>query len=327
VHTASPSNTDIIERIVSNSQVAIASSTGVAYRGPTSASNTNCAWSDHSCGTLIVTSHDNDKIFSLDRRANDADSLEAPPASLQTLTITLPSSGAASYQPRAIATFNDKIIVAMEGTPGYVAQWPAGFTGSTSIPDWYIKASASTNKLTPAISIAVDTVSVLDSATGKQTGGRVFVGSSTGSAFVINGYDYAELTDPGSINGISHVNNAVVTRVSITPTFEPDGIAIDSANHNLFMVSPTAGTQIQVYSTLDGAAKTAYQGKQLVHPAGIAFQPGPNNGTIYVSDNGTNPNGLLFAFPGGGSGSSNSPLYELATPSLLNNATGLVICN
>jgi hypothetical protein len=322
VHAASSSNTDIPERTISTS-TSLMTTIGVAYAAGT---GTNCPWSDHSCGTILVASHDNDKIMSFDRRANDSDSLEPAISSEQTMTISLSGSGVTKYQPRALATIPDprglRIIVGMEASTGFLAGYPATFGTGTPTPDWYL-AHSTQNKLTQVMSIAVDTGS-------GTNGGWVYVGSYTGSTFVINGYRYSDLSAAANINGTTRQNNVAVPFATISPGVEPDGIAIDSATHTLYLVSQTAAGHVAKYSTTDGSAQGSFTGQAIVSPMGIVFQPGGpggSSGTVYISDNGGSA-GAILAYQGGQSGPGTTPfIYDLSIASLVANAAGLAICN
>ncbi len=325
VHEAYPDTVhDLLDRKMSVA-ASLVSTTGVAYAPPSSATNTNCAPSDHSCGTVFVASHDNDKIMAFDRRANDADASSSPTgpqppsASLRTLAIALTSSGVTKYEPIGVAVLGSTLIVAMNAAPGFLAGYPLNYTNATASPSWYLRGTASAkNKLVSPLAVAVDN--------GSGTGsGWVFVSNSaTGSSFTITGYKLDDITNPASINSSNFSNDVVAPFVTITTTYRADGIAIDSSSHTLYATAATAGAVINSYSTQTGAFIQSFQGSMSVAPMGIGFLPGPNGGTVYVVDNGS---GVITAYPGGSKGGPLTPLINLSIPSLKNNAAGVVICN
>ena len=325
VHAAFPDTIhDKLERDISIA-ASLVSTTGVAYAPPSSASNTNCAPGDHTCGTIFVASHDNDKIMAFDRRANDADASSSPTgpqppaASLRTLAIALKDSAVTKYSPIGVALLGNTLIVAMNQAPGFLAGYPTNYTNATSSPSWYLRGTAAAkNKLVSPLAVAVDS--------GSGTGsGWVFVSNAaTGSNYTITGYKLDDITNPANLNSSNFSNDVVAPFLTITTTYKADGIAIDSASHTLYATAASAGAVINSYSTQTGAFIQSFQGSMFVAPMGVGFLPGPNGGTVYVVDNGS---GVLSAYPGGSKGGPLTPLINLSIPSLKNNAAGVVICN
>ena len=324
VHAAFPDTVhDKLERNVSVG-VSLAGSTGVAFVPPATG-KTNCAPGDHTCGTVIVASHDNDKIMAFDRRANDADATasptgqQPPSASLRTVNIALKDSGATSYAPIGVAIAGSTVVVAMNSAPGFLAGYPTNFSNTTSSPSWYLRGlTTAKNKLVQPLAVAVDS--------GSGTGsGWIFVSNAqSGSNYTITGYKLDDITNPANLNSSNFSNDIVAPFVTITTTYKADGIAIDSATHTLYATAAAAGAVINSYSTSTGAFIQSFQGSGFVTPMGVGFLPGSNGGTVYVIDNGA---GVISAFPGGSKGGPLNPLINLSVPSLKNNATGVVICN
>jgi hypothetical protein len=304
---------DKLERKISTA-ASLATTVGVGYLG---ASASNCSATDHTCGTVYVASFDNDKVMAFDRRANDADAAssgsEPPSASLRTLSIALNGSGVTKYQPIGVAVAGSTMVVAMNAAPGFLAGYPTGYSNSTASPLWYLRGTAAAhNKLVQPLAVAVDS--------GGGTGsGWIFVANSaTGTNFTITGYKLDDIL--ANVNSSNFVNDVVAPFVTITTTFNPDGIAIDSTNHVLYATAATNAGRIMTYSTQTGAAISTFQGKTLQTPLGIAYA----GGTVYVVDNAT---GAILAYPGGSSGGPLDALINITVPSLKNNAAGLVICN
>ena len=325
VHEAWPDTVhDLLDRKISVA-AGLASTTGVAYAPPSSASNTNCAPGDHTCGTVFVASHDNDKIMAFDRRANDADASasptgpEPPSASLRTLALTLKDSGVTSYQPMGLAVLGSTLIVAMQSAPGFLAGYPVGYTNATSSPSWYLRGTAAAkNKLVSPIAVAVD------NGTGTGSGWVFVSNAASGGSWTITGYKLDDITNPANINSSNFANDVVAPFVTITTTYQADGIAIDSSSHTLYATAATAGAVIISYSTQTGAFIQSFQGAMSVAPMGLGFLPGANGGTVYVVDNGA---GTITAYPGGSKGGPLTPLINLSITGLKNNAAGVVICN
>jgi hypothetical protein len=330
VHTAAPDNLhDKLERKMSVS-ASLLSTVGVAYSPPSTATNTNCAPGDHSCGTVFVTSHDNDKIMAFDRRAADADAVsnpagpQPPSASQRTLTLSLKDAGVTKYQPVGVAVLGNEIIVAMTAAPGFVAAFPKTFATSTPSPNWYLrgKNTASVvmpNKISNPISVAVD------SGTGTGSG-FIFVGNAqaTGStSYTITGYRRDDIAS--NINSTDFVNDTVAPFMTITTTFPPYSLAVDSLNHVLYVTDPSSGRVVLYPSNGTGAvaATGALQGPQMTTPTGLAFLPATSGGTLFVVDN---SNGAITSFPGGSTGTI-TPVINFTVANLKANAAGLVICN
>ena len=322
IHAAWPDSIhDKLERQISAS-TSLLTTTGVAFQPP-AAGNTNCAAGDHTCGTVFVVSHDNDKLMAFDRRANDVDAgssgPQPPSASQRTLTISLKSSGVTKYVPMSAAVAGNTVIVAMNAAPGFLAGYPVNYATSTPSPSWYLRGTASAkNKLVQPLAVAVDT--------GSGTGsGWVFVSNSTsGTTTTITGYKLDEITNPANINASDFSNDVVAPFVTINASVRADAIAIDSANHVLYATAATNAGRIFEYSTQTGAFITSFQGKQITAPLGIAFVPTANGGLVYIVDNGT---GAIMSFPAGSTGGPLDPITNFTVPSLKANATGIAICN
>ena len=255
---------------------------------------TNCGAADRSCGTIFVASHDNDKVMAFDRRANDADATasptgpEPPSASLRTLAIALKDSGATKYMPIGVAVAGNTVVVAMNGAPGFLAGYPTNFTNTTSSPSWYLRGTAAAqNKLVQPLAVAVDT------RQRHRLGLDLRLELATGSNWTITGYN--STTSPRTSTRANFSNDIVAPFVTITTTYQADGIAIDSATHTLYATTRAAGLHQRVLDA-DRRRHQSFQGDSFAAPMGVGFLPRSDGGTVYVVDNAT---GVISRFPGG----------------------------
>src|SRR5207249_10795408 len=142
--------------------------------------------------------------------------------------------------------------------------YPASFSTGTPSPSWYLRNRAGAhNALGVPLAVAVDN--------GSGTGsGWVFVASGNpGTNITITGYKLDEITNPANINASDFSNDIVAPFVTISPSVQADGIAIDSANHVLYALQATNAGRIFEYSTQTGAFITSFQGKQVGNPTGV----------------------------------------------------------
>jgi hypothetical protein len=303
VYAISPDRTRIkLSRTIS-SNTNLQFVAGVAY---VPASNSNCAPSDHRCGTLFASSFDNGMVISVDRRANDASvgTVLWPPASEQILHPFV--SPGSNGQPAGLAVLGPELLVGLFQAPGYVASYSLVFPPQPQLPNWYF--SGSRTQLGVPRAVAVDAVSNL-----------IFVGSSPpgpqGSS-KIAAYRRFDI-QPAPSNHEAFV----FPSFTITPSFRPDTLAVDSTRHKLYTTGG-GSNQVETYSTANGSPLGVI-GIVTSNPIALAFLDDASGGTLYAIDGFRH---TLTAFPGGAVGQV-FPLLNFFLPELTDPWSSLTICN